>query len=422
MTLKEIIEKRKKLVDQSREIVLAADAEKRDLTSDEQERFDRLEAEITRLSKLKELEERQLRLEAGQAEIEDRERVRLAERNRETDPEFLATQRDTAFRAWLRQGIGTLTLEQRSVLQTQYQELPSEVRALAAGTDAAGGYTVPEGFANRIEVALSAFGGLLSVAQSWNTATGNDIPYPSTNDTANKGARLAENTQAGPQDVAFTSVTFAAYMYTSKIVKVSFQLLQDTGIDLEGLLSRLLAERIRRILEEECTTGTGGSMPEGVTVGATDSGITPPAAAGINHDNMVDILHTLDPAYRPNARWMFNDDTLAALRKVKTLEGSTAIPDYIWQQGMVPGAPDTVLGKPYTINQEMAGPGTSGNRAILIGDFSKYMYRNAGRPVLLRLTERYADYLQVGFLMFSRHDGHLVDAGTHPIVYADMTT
>jgi len=75
----------------------------------------------------------------------------------------------------------------------------------------------------------------------------------------------------------------------------------------------------------------------------------------------------------------------------------------------------TILDHPYIINQDMAVPSASAY-SMLFGDMSLYKVRRvAGGITLIRLVERYADYLQVGFTAFMRFDGNLIDAGTHPI-------
>ena len=78
------------------------------------------------------------------------------------------------------------------------------------------------------------------------------------------------------------------------------------------------------------------------------------------------------------------------------------------------GEYDRIHGYPYTINQSVPAP-TTGLKSVIFGDLSKYQTRIALGMTLLRLTERYADYLQVGFLAFARADGDLLDAGTNPV-------
>jgi len=105
----------------------------------------------------------------------------------------------------------------------------------------------------------------------------------------------------------------------------------------------------------------------------------------------------------------------------------------LWQPGITAGFgngfPETILDKPYIINQDM--PNMAANAySILFGDLSRFKVRivsaggntvsdNAGKVAggvtMMRLVERYADYLQVGFTGFLRYDSNLVDAGTHPM-------
>jgi HK97 family phage major capsid protein len=60
-------------------------------------------------------------------------------------------------------------------------------------------------------------------------------------------------------------------------------------------------------------------------------------------------------------------------------------------------------------------------KTIAFGDFNNYFIRCVVGTQVKRLTERYADFNQVGFLAFQRWDGQLVDAGTHPIRYLQQS-
>ena len=78
--------------------------------------------------------------------------------------------------------------------------------------------------------------------------------------------------------------------------------------------------------------------------------------------------------------------------------------------------PDTILGYPVVINQDVAAMGVSA-KSILFGDFSNYFVRDALDVRLVRLDERYADTLEVGFIAFQRTDANLLNAGTAPVKY-----
>jgi HK97 family phage major capsid protein len=249
------------------------------------------------------------------------------------------------------------------------------------------------------------------------TDSGADLPIPTSDDTSNKGAILSENTQASEVDITFGQIVLQSFKYSSKYVLVSVELLQDSSINVAEFIGKALGERIGRITNDHFTTGDASSKPNGI-VTAAGAGVTATAlTATTTYDNVVDLVHSVDPAYRDKGKFMFHDGGLKMLKKIKVLQYSgdtTGVP--LWSPGLAPGAPDTILGYPYVINQSMTTPAT-GVKSILFGDFSKYLIRDVRDVTLLRLDERFADYHQVGFLAFSRHDGDLLDAGTDPVKY-----
>ncbi|RVH50704.1 phage major capsid protein [Sinorhizobium meliloti] len=308
--------------------------------------------------------------------------------------------RASAFRSYLRHGLEDMPAEQRKIVR--------EMRAQAVGTDSKGGYLVPEGFMAELVKSLKAWGPMLDpgVTRGLTTTAGNSIPWPTMDDTSNEGSLIGENTQVTESEVAFGTKTLEAYKYTSGVVLVSAELLQDSAIDVEGTVRSAMAERIGRIGNRHLTVGTGSSQPNGIVTAATAvTGVA--AAAAITFDNLIDLFHAVDPAYRddPSARWMFNDGTLKALRKIKDAEDR-----YVWQPADVrTGAPATILEKPYSINQAVAAIGAS-NKSVVFGAFNRYVVRMVREFAIRRLVERYADYDQTGFIGFTRLDGELLDA------------
>jgi HK97 family phage major capsid protein len=379
-------------------------AEERHAKFDEMmDKADELKAEINRLERAIEAER----------ELEERRELRALENGVSVDEQNENDERELeAFNTYVRFGMVALTDEQREFLAGRHEDLDPKIRAaMSVGTDAAGGYTVPEGFARRLEEALKAYGGMLEVSEVIETSTGAKLPFPTENDTANKGAIIDENTQiTAEQDLAFGQVSLEAYMYHSKIVKVSLQLLQDSAFDIDGLLARKLGTRIARIWNEHFTTGTGTNEPNGVITAAT-LGKTTASGTAITWPEMVDLEHSVDPEYRRNARWMFHDQTLAALKKL--LDGNDRP---LWQAGIAVGEPDRLGGYPYVINQDMATIALSA-KTVAFGNLNKYLVRRVLGFQLMRLTERFADFLQVGFLGYARADGDLIDAGTNPVKY-----
>ena len=281
-------------------------------------------------------------------------------------------------------------------------------------TLAEGGYTVAEDFSGALERSLLAFGGMRQVATVRRTSTGADMPWPTMNDTSNKGVILAENTTIGSSvDPVFGVVTYKAFKYSSKAILVSSELLQDSAFDLAAEIGTALGTRIGRIQNDHFTTGAGTTLPKGVVVSAGE-GVQAASQTVVTADEVISLVHSLDPAYRTGAIFMMHDTILAAVRKLKFSIGADQI-GYVWQGSFQAGVPDRILGYPYVVNQSMSSALTIGEKVILFGDFSKYVIRDVAEMRLVRMNERYADLDQVAFVAFLRSDGQLLDAGTDPI-------
>ena len=288
--------------------------------------------------------------------------------------------------------------EVRSVLR--------EYRAQTAGTNSAGGYTVPTEMATFIEQAMAATGpmytsNLFSVIQ---TADGRQFDIPTVDDTSVDAVAHTEGTAPtddGGADATFGSKSVSAFSFNTEWVRWSAELNADSILNMESLLGNLLGERLGRIANSKLTTGSGSSDVEGIVTNSA-AGVTAASATAVTADEIIDLIHSVDPAYRqsPSAAIMMNDSTLAAVRKLKDGNGN-----YLWQMGNYQaGVPQSILGYNVVVNRAMDSIAT-GNKTMLFGDMSKFYVRKAGGPSLTVASERFApDY---GILGFVRFDGVL---------------
>lgn len=384
---------------------LMSEAKDRAMTAEEQQRFDKFEQDIQahteEITRLEKFEGRK----AEFAEVRNQPtavETAVAKVEQESDEQRAAK----AFSSWLRYGTGGLDAEERSALAGHFVN-PKEMRAQGVATSGAGGYLVPAQFRARLIEAQKAFGSVRDAAEVIETDNGASLPWPTVDDTANVGAILAENTQVTEQDVVFGTAALDAYMYTSKLVRVSLQLAQDSGFDLDEWLPRNLGVRIARIQNQHFTTGTGTAQPLGIATSAT---VGKTGAAGqvttVTYDDLVDLVESVDPAYRAQGRFMAR--SFAAVRKLKDTTGQP-----LWQPGMQAGEPDRLLNYPLIVNPDMPAMAASA-RSILFGDFrAGYVVRDVTDVQQLRLEERYADFLQVGFLAFQRAGGTVQNAAAY---------
>ena len=285
--------------------------------------------------------------------------------------------------------------------------------AMSTTTGSEGGFTVDSTVATSVLDAMKAFGGMRAVSTVIATATGAPMAFPSSDGTAEIGEIVPENQSATDEDVSFGTIALPVYKFSSKVVTVPFELLQDSNVDVEAFVRDRLSTRLGRITNRMFTVGTGSGQPHGAQVAAP---IGETAGSGetttVKYDSLVDLQHSVDPAYRALGRtqWMFNDKTLKALRKVKDgHQRPIFVPGY--EQSVPGGAPDTLLGRPITINQDM--PDMAANEhAILFGDFSFYHIRDVMALEMFRFTDSaFTKKGQVGFLAWLRSGGNLIDVG-----------
>ena len=167
-----------------------------------------------------------------------------------------------AFNRYHRNGLTALDADDQKVLRAGFVQGPQNAGGVATG--AAGGYTVPPAFRQKIVERMTFVASMRQLAEVITTDPGATLPWPTVDDTSNTGAILAENTQVSEQDVAFSVVTFKAYKYSSKLVRVSVELLQDSAFSMDGVLAPILGTRIGRITNTHFTTGDNSSKPQGV--------------------------------------------------------------------------------------------------------------------------------------------------------------
>jgi len=290
------------------------------------------------------------------------------------------------------------------------QEWQTINNTLSVGTGSQGGFSVQSEVAKTLIDSLKAFGGMRSVSTIIATEMGNPLSFPTSDGTAEVGELIAENTTATAADPTFGTVALTPYKFSSKIVAVPFELLQDSQIDIEAFVNTRLVTRLGRITNQMYTTGTGTAQPTGVVVGATSGKVgTTGQTVTVIFDDLIDLIHSVDPAYRasPSVGFMMADSSCKVIRKLKDSQNRPVfIPGW---DGLGGPIPDNILGYPVTVNQDVAVMAANA-KSIVFGDFSKYIIRDVMSATMFRFTDSaYAKLGQVGFLMWMRSGGNLTD-------------
>lgn len=406
MNIKELREKQARITSEARERLDLIGKETDEARASELEashdkamaEFDKIEAQIQRAMKL---EEAEARMNAG-----DPRAPRGGDgEQRGVDEGVTVEYRQVFAKIVCGASPSDLEPEERAILKRG----ATEFRAQTAGTTTAGGYTVPTELMNQIERAMKAWGPMYDsdVCTVITTSSGNPMKLPTVDDTAVTAGAHTEATALtddGGKDVTFGQKSLDAYAFDTEFLRWSWELDMDSIFSMEALLGDLLGERLSRIANLQLTTGTGSSAPNGIVTAST-LGKTAASATAITWDEIMDLEHSVDPAYRtaPKAGYMFNDSTLLACRKLKDGDGN-----YLWQMGNVQtGTPASFNGRRYFINQAMDSIAAA-KKVMLFGDLGKYYVRKVGGPVIGVMRERF--WPDMGIAGLIRFDGELAQS------------
>lgn len=381
---------------------LLDDIEPEKWTDEHNAQYDNMVSNIENLDGQINRHQKQLDIEAANRQsIQDR----ADENGISTDEsEHQANQEKTIFSTYLRGGIDALSMEQRQYVVNKARQVRG---AMSTGTGSEGGYLVPREFATTMLEALKSFGGMREVATIIRTASGAGMDWPTTDATSEEGEIVGENAAVTPQDATFGTKSLDTFKFGSKSIAVPFELLQDSEIDLQAHIIARLQQRLGRVTNRLFTTGTGINQPGGIVASAPAGRVAPTGQTDtVLWEDLLHLKHSVDPAYRNGARFMFHDQTLKQLKMMKDSQNRP-----LWVPGVAVAEPDTIDGSGYVINQHMPEL-AAGAKVLLYGDFSKYVIRDVMQFMLFRMTDsKYTEKGQVGFLAFMRSGGGLMDVG-----------
>jgi HK97 family phage major capsid protein len=270
---------------------------------------------------------------------------------------------------------------------------------LSEGTDADGGYLVPEDFERNIVMALEEENVIRSLAKVITTQHERKIPVATGHSTAQWTAENAAYTESNP---TFGQKQIDAFKLTD-LCRVSVELLQDSAFDIEDYLMKEFARAFGIAEEEAFCVGTGTNQPTGIfTANGGTVGVTAAANNAITADELISLVYALKSPYRRNAKFLMNDATISAIRKLKDLNGA-----YLWQPSLQAGQPDRLLGydlytSPYVPTM------AAGALTVAFGDFKNYWIGDRAGRTVQRLNELYATNGQIGYVATERVDGKVI--------------
>ena len=377
MSIKDLIEKRAKAWEAAKDF-RNTHAKDGVLSAEDTATYEKMENEISDLTKAIEREQRAAEVEAMLAKPIDTPAVSKPESGVKDTKAARIVDTEEYKAAMCR------------ALRTNFSNVA--IDGMNESTDSEGGYLVPTEYDRRLIDVLNEANVVRSMATVIRTSGERKI-----NIAANKPAAawLDEGEALTFGEATFSQITLDAFKLAVAI-KVTEELLYDSVIDLESYIIKAFGDALANAEEDAFLNGDGSGKPTGI-FDTTNGGHYNTAANSLKTDNVIDLVYALKRPYRARAQFLMKDSTVAALRKLKDATGN-----YLWQPSMIAGEPDRILG--YPVKTSAYAP----EDKIAFGDFSYYNIGDRGSRSFKPLRELFAGNGMIGYVAKERVDGKVV--------------
>jgi HK97 family phage major capsid protein len=376
-------EARAKAWEEAKALLDSAAAEKRDLSAEENQTYDRIMAD---------LDQRSLVIETMNAQADREERAAEAMKG---------------FEAQVKPAVATAVpaIDEaeliRSLARGEIRSHSFEKRDVTSGST---GAPIPTSFYDEVLLLARHVGPMLETSTILNTAGGENLQIPSLS-AYSTGTVSSEAALIGESDPTFNAFkTLGAYKY-SFLTQISREMVEDAGVDILGFLAQQTGNALGYAVNGALTTGTGTVQPTGI-VTAAGSGITggTGVTGAFTADNLIDLVYSVDTAGRtlPGTGWQMNAQAISAVRKLKDSAGQ-----YLFSPSLSADARDLLLGYPIFENPAMVAPATSA-KSVIFGHLPSYFARTVGGLRLDRSDDYAFQNDLITFRATMRVDGNLI--------------
>jgi HK97 family phage major capsid protein len=377
--IKQQADARARAWEEAKSLLDSAASENRDLSAEENEKYNKINAELENRAKVIETikadQEREMRAMEAMKGLENQARPEEVSASTKNDAD--------AIRSLARGDIRSYDFEKRDV------------------TKGSTGSPVPTSFYNQVLLVARHVGPMLETSTILNTAGGENLQIPSLS-TYSTGTVTTEGNAIGESDPVFNEfVTLNAYKY-SFLTQVSRELIEDSGVDILGFLATQTGNAMGYAINNALTVGTGTVQPNGIVTRAgsavTGTSLNPTA------DNLIDLVYSVDTAGRrlPGTGFQMNATSIASVRKLKDNAGQ-----YLFTPSLSADARDMLLGYPIFENPAMA-TAASAVKPVIFGHLPSYYVRQVGGLRLDRSDDFAFSSDLVTFRATFRVDGNLI--------------
>lgn len=291
--------------------------------------------------------------------------------------------------------------------------LELEGKAMSIGSDPDGGYAVPEYLEREVESLEKDASAVVRLARTVETTGPHFKKLINLRGTASGwvGETDARPETGTPQMAAITIEVGEVYANP----KLTQAMLDDAMFDAELFIGEEITSEFADQLGAALIHGDGINKPKGILtkpVTTEKDGVrafgnlqaVETAAAGVvSFDDLKELKASLRAKYRPGAAWIMNDATANTLSKLKDANG-----DYIWNDAVAAGEPNTLFGYPVEIDENMPDI-SAGAYPVLFGNFQRgyYVVRRTG---IRLLRDPFTSKPYVNFYATERVGGDVVNS------------
>ena len=385
MSISELIEKRTKVWDAAKAFVDTKRDKDGILSEEDAKTYAEMEKKVKDLS----------------AEIERVQAMEAMERELSKPTSTPITGKPMSGKSEGKAKTGTASNEYKeAMLQAIRTKFHTISNVMQEGVDADGGYLVPDEYDDRLIEKLKEENIFRKLCHPVTTSGDHKINIAASTPAA---AWIEEGEALTFGDATFSQILLDAHKLHVAI-KVTEELLYDSKFDLETFILNAFSKALANAEENAFINGSGTGQPLGIlaATGGADIGVTTASSTAISADEIINLVYSLKRPYRKNAAFLMNDQTVAAVRKLKDGTGT-----YLWHEALTADEPNKLLGYPVYTSEFMPTI-EAGAKTIAFGDFDYYNIGDRGTRSFQELKELFAGNGMVGFVAKERVDGKLV--------------
>lgn len=274
---------------------------------------------------------------------------------------------------------------------------------------------IPNTFVDNINKKLQLLSPIRSIAKV--TTTSNDkLDVVIDNNSSESSGWVTNSLLQTKDNSCLSKISIYLYQLYSKL-RVAFSLLEDDSAKVEEVIQDKITLQVAATENKAFLYGDGINQPKGILKynittkdykidSKTIEGVTGGNNGTIDYSKLIELMDKLNTKYLYNAYWLMSRNTASHIRNIKDQSSGK----FIWQNAILQNMPDTLLGYPVVICEDMPSlhKDTKSYCSVLFGNFYEG-YQIVEKPEIKLLKDPYNAKPFVEFYATKRVGGDVID-------------